>query len=108
MDTIALLLRDPDALQRAQKAENSLQAFCHMTAVSERQIVDERRVARWPRIMVKGGVGWREEKDGQEVLWQVLLPTPLCQEALEQIHNHLWAGHQRARNTHESLERLYF
>lgn len=58
--------------------------------------------------MTLGGVWRRDVTQEEGPPSQVLVPEPYRAEALEQAHEHLWAGHQGAKNTQERLEQRYF
>lgn len=98
---------DPRCLKAAQEADASLDHLRGMESVSDGQVTDERRAGRWPRIMVVDGMWWRAVGRDPKALSQVLLSSSFRQEALESIHDHLWAGHRGVRNTQEWLERFW-
>lgn len=91
-----------------QEEDPSLIHLRRLESVSEGQVTDERRASQWPRIVVMDGV-WHQkvgrERGGAS---QVLLAEPYRAKALEQVHNHLWVGHEGAKNTQERLKRQYF
>lgn len=106
--TLECLLKEPQCLRDAQEADTSLTHLRNMELVSEGQMTDKRRAGQWPRIVVTDGVWRREVSQKAGAPSQVLLPSPWWHEALESLHDHLWAGHQGIRNTQKWLEHRFF
>lgn len=76
-----------------------------MLAVREGHVVDSCWVGHVPHIIQIGGSWYREKGKQPWVVCQLLLPDPYHPEALELIHDNLWAGHQGVKNILSHLEK---
>lgn len=106
LNQLEALLQSPAQLGEAQARDTMLDATRRLTAVSESQVVDERRAGRRPRIVAEKGVWYREIQGWSTTpMRQILLSMAVWGAALEAVHDHLWAGHQGVKNTLQRLEK---